>query len=336
MRWEIILPRHKSFAASICRSLLILTVALIAGPTLTMAQTWPNHPVTIIVPNPAGGATDVLARLIANELGGKLGRPFIIENRGGGSGNIGSAAVARAQPDGYTILLTTTGPAAINRLIFKDMSYDPERDLAPIGLVSKSALIVVASMNAPVKEIKELISYAKANPGKINVGIPGNGTIGHLTSELLQMTAGIKMTHVPYRGAAPILTDLLGGQIDISLGFVTGFLTQVKDGKIRPLAVTGSKRSDKLPAVPSLQELGFSGFEATAWYALFAPARTSHEIIARMNAILNSYLQSEKGLQQLDELDMQGVGGNPEELNGFVASEVRKWGPIVKGLNIQP
>lgn len=301
-----------------------------------MAQTWPNHPVTIIVPNPAGGATDVLARLIANELGGKLGRPFIIENRGGGSGNIGSAAVARAQPDGYTILLTTTGPAAINRLIFKDMSYDPERDLAPIGLIGKSALIIVAAMSTPVKDIKELLSYAKANPGRLNVGIPGNGTIGHLTSELLQMTAGIKMTHVPYRGAAPILTDLLGGQIDISLGFVTGFLMQVKEGKIRPLAVTGSKRSDKLPAVPNLQESGFPGFEATAWYALFAPVRTSPEIIARMNAILNAFLQSDKGRQQLDELDIQGVGGNPEELNGFVASEVRKWGPIVQGLNIQP
>ena len=316
--------------------LRLLAALLWSCPLLAMAQMWPTRAVSIIVPNPAGGAADVVARMFANDLASRLGKPFVIENRGGGSGNIGSGAVAKSQPDGYTLLLTTTGPAAINRLIFKDLSYDPDRDLAPIGLLTKSSLIIVAGMSAPVKDLRDVVSYSIANPGKLNVGIPGNGTIGHLSSELLQKTAGMQMTHVPYRGSAPLLTDLLGGQIDLSFGFITGYVAQVRDGKLRALAVTGAARSDKLPTVPTVQEQGFPNFEATAWYALFAPAKTPVEIIFRANAAINAFLQSEKGRQQVNELDMQAVGGKPEELNGFIAGEVAKWGPIVRAMNLQP
>lgn len=316
--------------------LRLLAALLWSCPLLAMAQMWPTRAVSIIVPNLAGGAADVVARMFANDLASRLGKPFVIENRGGGSGNIGSGAVAKSQPDGYTLLLTTTGPAAINRLIFKDLSYDPDRDLAPIGLLTKSSLIIVAGMSARVKDLRDVVSYSIANPGKLNVGIPGNGTIGHLSSELLQKTAGMQMTHVPYRGSAPLLTDLLGGQIDLSFGFITGYVAQVRDGKLRALAVTGAARSDKLPTVPTVQEQGFPNFEATAWYALFAPAKTPVEIIFRANAAINAFLQSEKGRQQVNELDMQAVGGKPEELNGFIAGEVAKWGPIVRALNLQP
>jgi tripartite-type tricarboxylate transporter receptor subunit TctC len=314
----------------------VTAAALAVSPMIAGAQAWPARPVTIIVPNPAGGPPDVLARVLSAELGSKLARPFVIENRGGGSGNIGSAAVAKAQPDGYTLLLTTTGPAAINRIIFKDLAYDPERDLAPVGLLTKSALIAVASLGSPMKDVKELVAYAKANPGKLNVGIPGNGTIGHLTSELLQQTAGMKMTHVPYRGAAPLINDLLGGQLDMSFGFITGYLPLLKEGKIRPLAVTGSKRSEKLPAVPTLQELGFRNFEATAWYALFAPAKTPPEVIEKLNSLVNAYMQTDRGRQQLADLDMEPIGGSPDEVPRFIASEIAKWGPVVKALNIAP
>src|SRR5947209_3048314 len=223
------------------------------------AQTWPARPVTLVVPFPAGGNADVLARALAAELSEKLGQQFIVDNRTGAGGNIGGAAVAKAAPDGYTLMFGTPGPIATNRLMYKSLPYDPEKDLTPVVLVARSPLIIAAHPAFPAKDLNELIAYARANPGKVNAGNPGNGTLGHITSELLQQHAGIKMTHVPYRGTTPLTTDLLGGQIDIALDFMSTYLPLVKDGKVRALGVTSSERVGELPGAMTVREAGFAG-----------------------------------------------------------------------------
>jgi tripartite-type tricarboxylate transporter receptor subunit TctC len=309
-------------------------VGVLAFPTLACAQPWPTRPVTFVVPFSAGGNADLLARAIAAELSEKLGQQFIIDNRSGAGGNIGGAAVAKAAPDGYTFLFGTPGPVATNKLMYKSLPYDPERDLAPVVLVASSPLIIVASPATPAKDLRELIAYAKANPGKINVGVPGNGTLGHITSVLLQQQTGTSMINVPYRGSAPLMTDLVGGQVDVGMDFMSTYLPLVGEGKLRALAVTSSMRARELPDVITVQEAGFAGFEATAWYAVAAPTGTPAEVVTKINAIVNGYLRSNKGKQQLDTLGMQAAGGMPDDLKAYIAAELAKWGPIVKAANI--
>ena len=316
------------------RTLLLALIGVLALPALAAAQNWPSRSVTMIVPFPAGGNADVLARALAGELSEKLGQQFIVENRGGAGGNIGGAAVAKAAPDGYTLLFGTPGPIATNKLMYKSLPYDPEKDLTPVVLVAKSPLIIVAHPSFPAKDLKELIAYAKANPGKVNAGNPGNGTLGHITSELLQQHTGSKMQHVPYRGSTPLTTDLLGGQINVGFDFMSTYIPLVKDGKLRALAVTSSERSAALPDVMTVQEAGFAGFEATAWYAIVAPAGTPADAIQKINQVTNGYLKSAKGKAQLDVFAMQAAGGTPDDLKAYIASEMAKWGPIVKAANI--
>ena len=298
------------------------------------AQSWPTRPVTLVVPFPAGGNADVLARALAAELSAKLGQQFIVDNRTGAGGNIGGAAVAKAAADGYTLMFGTPGPIATNKLMYKSLPYDPERDLVPVVLVARSPLIIAARPSFPAKDLKELIAYAKANPGKINAGNPGNGTLGHITSELLQQHVGIKMTHVPYRGTTPLTTDLLGGQIDIALDFMSTYIPLVKDGKVRALGVTSGVRVAELPDAMTVQEAGFAGFEASAWYAIVAPTGTPAEVIARINAVTNDYLKSPKGKAQLATFAMQAAGGTPDDLAAYIRAEIAKWGPIIKAANI--
>jgi tripartite-type tricarboxylate transporter receptor subunit TctC len=316
------------------RTLLLAVITALMLPAAASAQAWPTRPVTVVVPFPAGGNVDVLARAVAAELSEKLGQQFIVDNRAGAGGNIGGAAVAKAAPDGYTILFGTPGPIATNKLMYKNLQYDPEKDLTPVVLVSKSPLLVVAPLSTPAKDLKELIEYAKANPGKINAGNPGNGTLGHITAELLQQHTGIKMTHVPYRGTAPLTTDLLGGQVHVGMDFMPTYVPLVNDGKLRALAVTSSERAPELPNVMTVAEAGFPGFEATAWYAIVAPVGMPADIVQKINAATNDYLKSEKGKAQLVQFSMQAAGGTPEDLKAYVASELKKWGPIIKAANI--
>jgi tripartite-type tricarboxylate transporter receptor subunit TctC len=298
------------------------------------AQSWPARPVTLVVPFPAGGNADVLARALAAELSEKLGQQFVVDNRTGAGGNLGGAAVAKAAPDGYTLMFGTPGPIATNKLMYKSLPYDPEKDLTPVVLVAKSPLIIAASPSFPAKDLNELIAHAKANPGKVNAGNPGNGTLGHITSELLQQHTGIKMTHVPYRGTTPLTTDLLGGQIDIALDFMSTYIPLVKDGKVRALGVTSSTRVPELPDVMTVQEAGFAGFEASAWYAIVAPTGTPEDAIRKVNAVTNEYLKSPKGQAQLATFAMQTAGGTPDDLAAYIKSELAKWGPIIKAANI--
>jgi tripartite-type tricarboxylate transporter receptor subunit TctC len=303
-------------------------------PQAARAQAWPSRPITMIMPFSAGGGTDLLARALAQYLGETLGQQVVVDNRSGAGGNIGGAVVARAAPDGYTVLFGTPGPLANNKLIYRSLPFDPEHAFAPIVLIAKSPLVIAASSALPVRNIQEMVGRAKENPGKLSVGVPGNGTLGHITALLLERELGISLTSVPYRGTADVVKDLLGGQIDLAMDFLPSYVPLAREGKIRALAVTTAERSTDLPDVPTVQEAGFRSFEASAWYAMAAPAGTPAEIVDRLNTATNAFLRSAKGQDALARLSMQGVGGSPADLRAFIAAELRKWGPVVRDANI--
>ena len=317
-------------------SLALIGLALLLSPGHdAAAQAWPDRPVTVIVPFPAGSAIDFLARATSSELSDKLGKPFIVENRTGAGGNIGGAAVAKAKPDGYTFLFGTPSPIAMNKLMYKGLTYDSEKDFTPVVLVAMSPLMITTRLGFPAKTFAELIAYAKANPGKVTVGNPGNGTLGHITAELVQQFTGVTMTPVAYRGTVPLMTDLLGGQVDLSVDFMPTYVPQVAEKKLQALAVTTSTRSKSLPEVPTVQEVGFKGFEASAWYAIVAPTGTPPEIIGRINKIVNDYLKTDKTRAMLEQNTLEGIGGSPEDLQAFIKAELTKWKPVIEAAKIE-
>jgi tripartite-type tricarboxylate transporter receptor subunit TctC len=305
-------------------------------PSLASAQQpWPSKPVTVVAPFQAGGGVDLLARRIAAELAEKLGQPFVVENRAGANGNIGATSVAKAAPDGYTLLIATPGIAVQNKMVYKTMPFDADRDFVPIVLIAKAPQLVVITPKLPIKTMGELVAYAKANPGKLNFGSTGVGSQGHITLELLKKITDTQITHVPYRTSAPINTDIISGQIEGSINYATVSVGAVKDGLMRALAITSKARSHDLPDVPTLEEAGFPGFESTGWYALVAPRGTPAAVIAKMNAIVNAYVASDAGVRQLGELGMQAAGGTPEDLIAWIKSEHERWGPIIKAAGIE-
>jgi tripartite-type tricarboxylate transporter receptor subunit TctC len=277
-----------------------------------------------------------MGRGLSQYLSDTLGQSFVIDNRGGAAGNIGATAVAHAPQDGYTLLLATTGQAATNKLMYQNLQFDPERDLVPVVLVGKSPVLITARADAPYSTLKEFIDYARANPDKINTGSPGNGTLGHITSILLQSTAGIKFgAAVQYRGAPAIITDLIGKNIDIAFDSMAAYVSTIQSGQIKALAMAGAQRWPKLPNVATVSESGLPGFEATVWYALLAPAGTPPDVIAKLNEAANAYLKTDKAKALFDDLGLQPGGGTPADLKAFIASEVQKWAPIIKAANIK-
>lgn len=316
-------------------SFALLGLALVFSPCHeAAAEGWPDRPVTMIVPFPPGSAVDFLARATASHLAESYGKPFVVENRTGAGGNIGGAAVAKAPADGYTLLFGTPSPIAINKLMYKGLSYDSAKDFMPVVLVARSPLMISTRLGFPAKTFEELIAYAKQNPGKVNVGNPGNGTLGHITAELIQQFTGVTMTMVPYRGTVPLMTDLLGGQVDVAMDFMPTYVPQVIERKIHALAVTTSQRSKQLPDVPTVQEAGFKGFEASAWYAMVAPTGTPPDIVNKLNKGVNDFLKSDKTKSLLEQNTLEGVGGSPEDLKAFIASELAKWKPVIEAAKI--
>jgi tripartite-type tricarboxylate transporter receptor subunit TctC len=313
-------------------ALLAASVGLLAGPAA--AETWPTRTVTMIVPFPAGGSADLLARSAAQELSDKLGKSVIVDNRAGAGGNIGGAAVAKAKPDGYTMLFTTPAPAAMNKLMYKNMPYDPETDLEPVVLIAKSPLIIVAKAGG-FSDLKEMIAYAKDNPGKINLGHPGNGTLGHISAELLQQSTGTKVTEIAYKGTTPLMTDLLGATVDVAIDFMPAYVPLVLDNKLKPLAVTSATRSSQLPNVPTASEAGLAGFEANAWYAIVVPKGTPADIKARINEVMNTWLKTDKAKALLAQNGAEAAGGSAEDLHTFIQGELGKWGPLIKAAKIE-
>jgi len=303
-------------------------------PNSVAAQEWPARPVTFIVPFPAGAAVDILARSVAMKMSESLGKQFIVENRTGAGGNLGGAAAAKAPADGYTFLFGTPAPIAMNKLIYKGLNYDSERDFEPVILVAKSPLIIAVRADMPAKTLPELIAFAKQNPGKVTVGHPGNGTLGHITSVFAQQFAGVEMTNVPYRGSAPLMTDLTAGQVDVAMDFMPTYVPLVNDKKIRALAVTTTKRATQLPDVPTAQEAGLKGFEATAWYAVVAPTGTPRGIVLKVNKFVNEFIASDEGKNVLEKNALQSVGGSPEDLKTFIGSEITKWKPVIETAKI--
>lgn len=325
------------FVARLVRALAVLGLAATAAlaPAPATAQTWPARPITLVVPFTAGTASDVLARSFAEYLQKRLGQPVVIDNRGGAGGNIGGAAVAKAAPDGYTFLFATTGPAATNKLMYANMAFDPERDFAPVALVAKLPVIIVTRAGAPIADLGALIAYAKANPGKLSIGFPGNGTLGHITGLMLARSGGLDVNAVQYRGSAQIISDLLGGHIDLGMDSMAAYVTNVQGGQLAALAIASARRWPGLPNVPTVSEAGLPGFEASVWYALMAPAGTPADIIARLNAEANAYLATDEARDMFAKLGAEPAGGSPADAAAFIRAELEKWGPIVRDANIR-
>ena len=287
------------------------------------------------MPFPAGGSADVVGRIFAKVFSEKLGQPFVVENRAGANGNLGAASVATAAPDGYNLLFTTTGPLVFNKVIYKaSTTFDPAKDFTPIVEVSQLPLIIAANSTLQAKNFQDMVAFAKANPGKVTFASSGIGSMGHLTADLIETNLNFKMTHVPYRGSAPALNDLMGGVVNISIDLASNYAPHVQAGTLRALAITTPKRWSLLPDVPTLSELGMPNFDATGWMALVGPAGLPADIVGKLNKSANDYLASKEGVDTLDKLGMVAVGGTADELKTFMASELVKWTPAAE--KVQP
>jgi tripartite-type tricarboxylate transporter receptor subunit TctC len=306
-----------------------IAIAFAALSLQVQAQPYPNQPIRLIVPFAAGGPSDVLARAFSQKLGEDLGQPVIIDNKPGAGTNLAAEFVARSKPDGYTIFLMMVGTQAINETLYKKLSYNTVKDFAPITLVASSSLMFVANPSVPVKNASELIAFAKANPGKVNFGSSGTGTPLHLGGELFNVQAGTDITHVPYKGAAPALTDVLGGQIQTAMIGTPAALPYVKSGKLTPIGVTSLKRSPNAPEVPAIAET-LPNFEVELVYALVAPAGTPNAIIKRLNTQMSTILNNPETKTQLASRGFDVQTSSPEQLGAYIKAEVTKWAPIVK------
>ncbi|KAB2895929.1 MAG: tripartite tricarboxylate transporter substrate binding protein [Burkholderiaceae bacterium] len=304
--------------------------ATVLAPTGAAAQAFPSKPITIIVPFSAGGTTDILARVVGQALTTELGQSVIVDNRAGAGGNIGGQAAARAAADGYTLFMGTVGTHAINAALYKKMPFDPIKDFAPLTRVANVPNLLVANPAQPYKTVQELIAYAKANPGKINFGSSGSGSSIHLSGELFKSMAKVDMQHVPYKGSAPAVTDLLGNQIGIMFDNMPSAIQHVRSGKLRPLAVTTAKRSPELPDVPTIAEAGVPGYEATSWFGLFAPAGTPAPVVAQLNKAIVKVLNQPDVKKKIAEQGGEVVAETPEQFAAFIQKESVKWGKVVK------
>ena len=294
------------------------------------AQAWPAKPIRIVVPFPPGGGTDIIARETSQRVAKATGWTFVIDNKPGAGGNLGVDAVAKSPADGYTIVLGQSSNLAINPTLYSKLPYDPQKDLAPIVLLANAPLVMVTGMTTPYKTLGDAVNAAKAKPGQINFASPGNGTVAHLTSEIFQKAAGVKTQHVPYKGAAQALTDVISGTVDLYMSSVPTLLGQIKQGKLRPLAVTSAKRVDDLPDVPTINELGYNGFDAVTWFGLLAPTGTPKDVIAKINAEFNKALKEPELAKRLGDEGADAAGGTPEQFAALIKDEIPRWGKVVK------
>jgi len=318
------------------RRLLLFAVLACAAIAPVAAQTaWPTKPVKFVVPYPPGGSTDPMARLIAAKLNDALGQPFIVENRAGASGTIGTAFVAKSPADGYTFVFVFDYHA-VNPFLMPDLPFDTVKDLAPVMLVGTAPMAIATSVSKPYKSFADVVAAAKAKPGTVSMGSVGNGSLGHLTMVLIQQAAGISLVHIPYKGGGPMTSDAVGGQIDLAIGSVAVITPHVTGGKLRAIAVTGDTRSRALPDVPALAEQGLPGFSALAWWGVFAPAGTPKPIMDKFHAELVKAFNLPDVRKLLTEtLGIDLVVGTPEGLATWLDSQMQRWGKVVKDNNIR-
>ncbi len=313
------------------RAALSLAATLaISTPHAAAADAYPARPVRFVVAFPPGGGTDIIARSIAQKLSGRLAQQVVVDNRPGAGGNIGTDIVAKAAPDGYTMLMGSAGPLAINASLFASMPFDPVRDLAPVTLAASTPNVLVLHPSLKAATVKELIALARARPGEINFASSGHGTPAHLAGELFNSMAGVKMVHVPYKGAAPALADLLGGQVQLMFSTMPPALPHVKDGKLRALAVTSAKRSPAAPELPTVDEIALPGFEANTWHGVVVPAGTPETIVARLNREIVAILHLPEVVERLSGQGAEPVGSTPQEFAAYIKSEALKWAKVVR------
>ena len=315
-------------------SRILAALLLAASAGLAHAQAWPSHALKMVVPFPPGGGTDLTARSVAAKLAEALGQPVVVENRGGAGGTIGSDAVAKAAPDGYTIGIATssTHPGAL--VLQKNVPYDPLKSFAPITMIGSTSFVLLGSPALPANSIAEMVAYAKANPGKLSMASAGVGTSQHMSIELLKSMGGVDITHIPYKGGAPALSDLLGGQIPSLLTGMPAGLGAVRSGRVRALGVTSAKRSPHLPDVPAIAET-VPGYEVTSWAGVCAPAGVPKAIIAKLNADIVKVLGMADTRQKLDDQGFEAAPNTPEQFTAFIAAELSKWASVIKAAGIQ-
>lgn len=307
-----------------------LTAVALCGITASAQDTYPSRPIRLVVPFPPGGGTDTISRVVATKLTETLKWSIVVDNRPGAGGNIGVDLAVKSPADGYTIVMGQTSNLAVNPTLYAKLPYDPVKDLAPITTVADAPLVLVVPASSKFKTLADVVAAAKAKPGDITFATPGNGTVAHLTGELFQRSAGIKLQHIPYKGSAQAITDLMGGTIDVFMASVPTALSHIKNGKMRALAVTSAKRSVSLPDVPSINDAGYKGFDANTWFGLAAPAGTPANVIARLNTEVNRVLQMPDVREKIRGEGGDILGGTPEAFGNLIKTDIVKWGKIVR------
>jgi tripartite-type tricarboxylate transporter receptor subunit TctC len=315
---------------------IVASVATLGGAShqTAAAEDYPNRPVTLVVPAAAGGTTDIVARLAAEGLTKELGQQFIVDNKGGASGNIGIRTVARAEPDGYTLLLTFSGYQVTNPSLFEKLEWDPIESFVPVGLLAKAPFLIIAKKDLPASNLPELVAYAKQKPGELTYASSGQGSLQHIGAELLQQLTGTKMVHVPYKGAGPAMTDLLGGVVDIYITSPPSAAAHLKNGAVKGLAMAAPERHPMLPDVPTAAEAGVPGLELVSWYAVYAPAGTPQAIVDRLAGALEKVATNESYRQRITEQGAYPVFMGPQELGEFTKAELAHWGEVIKTAGI--
>jgi tripartite-type tricarboxylate transporter receptor subunit TctC len=314
---------------------IAVAFGLCGGYDDAQAQSYPNHTITLVIPFAPGGSTSIVGRVIADKMSQLLGESIVVDNRPGAGGTVGTKAVAKSDPDGYTILLGYTGTLAIGPSLYKNVGYDPRKDFAPIGMIGNAPSALAVHPSFPAKSVSELIAYAKANPGKVNFGSAGVGSVNHITGEYFPRAAGITLVHIPYKGTGPALTDLLGGHIPMALAPIPAIHANVSAGLLRALAVTGKTRSSLLPDVPTISETGLTGFEASLYYGLVAPAGTPRPVIDKLNRELQAALASDEVKKQLGLDGTEITPGTPEDYADFIDRDEKKWSELVKASGVE-
>lgn len=322
------------------RSVLIGGAAALGAMPLisgkSRADTWPSHPVKFVVPFAPGGTTDILGRLVAAKLSEDYGQQFIVENKPGAGGNIAADYVAKSDPDGYTFIVGTPGTHAINKYVQKNMPYDPLVDIQPVTIIARVPNLMSVNPDVPAKSVQEFIALAKSKPGQLFYGTPGLGSTAHLATELLKSMTGIDIVHVPYKGSAPALTDLVAGRIQVMIDNLPAVLPFAENGNVRPLAVSTITRWPLLPNIPTIAESGVAGYDAAAWFTVAAPAKVSNDIVMKLNASVIKFIKSPDGVERIRKLGGEPIGGTPAEMQAFVIAETEKWGKVAQFAKIQP
>ncbi|MCW5575071.1 MAG: tripartite tricarboxylate transporter substrate binding protein [Burkholderiales bacterium] len=314
---------------------LLTAVFAVSALVAHAAAPYPTKPIRIIVAYTPAGTTDILARLVGQRMSETWGQPVIVDNRAGAAGNIGTEVAARATADGYTLIMGTAGTHGINISLYRKLGWHPVKDFAPVSLVAMVPNIMVVNNSLPVKNVREFVAHVKANPGKLSYGSPGNGSTAHLSMELFKSMTGLNIVHIPYKGSAGVLADVMGGQIAVTIDNMPPYIPQVKAGKIRALAVSTVKRSSAMPDLPSIAEAGVPGYDSGAWFGLLAPAGTSQDVVARLSAETARIIKLPEVNRRVSELGAEPVGGTPKEFATLIQSEIAKWAKVIKDAGVE-